>query len=149
MNIDSHDLTLTTDKGILNIRVLILLEPPKGYIFEKHEDGYYFAIGGRVKFNENSEDAAHRELQEEIHNDNIELNLKGIIENFFKVKGENYHEINFVYYGKLEKEMDLTSLHSDHVGFCYLTPKEAKALDVRPKVLLQALGSKDFQHLIN
>ncbi len=39
MDINSHDLTLKADEGILNIRVLILIETPKGFIFEKHEDG--------------------------------------------------------------------------------------------------------------
>ena len=150
INIDSHDLTLNTEQGILNIRVLILLRTSKGFIFEKHEDGYYFAIGGRVKFNEQSKDAAYRELKEEIHNNNIALRLTGIIENFFKVKNDKYHEINFVYYGELREPIDLNALHSDHDGFKYIKSEIANKFDIRPRILIQKLDSREhFQHFVN
>lgn len=149
MTPNANDLTLASEKGILNIRVLILVETPKGYIFEKHEDGYLFAIGGRVQFDETTEAAAHRELEEEIQNGEIELSLRGIIENFYKTRGSLYHEFNFVYYGKLNQEINLEKLESGHSGFAYVTPETAHGLDIKPNILSESLATETFFHLVN
>ncbi len=147
---ESNDLTLSTGSGVLNIRVLLLIETPRGFIFEKHENGYYFAIGGRVKFNETSFDAAKRELEEEINNVDIKLEFRGLVENFFTFKGEKTHEINFIYHGNLNEELDLSKLDSGHAGFEYIDPTKVNELDIRPKILKEILGSSSqFQHSIN
>jgi 8-oxo-dGTP pyrophosphatase MutT (NUDIX family) len=150
MGTEDGDLTLKVNDSTLNIRVLLLIECPQGYIFESHEDGYYFAIGGRLKLNESSIDGAKRELQEEIEIDNIDLKMIGIIENFFVYKGEKAHEINFVYKGTLTEDLDLSKFHSDHLGFKYIKAKEAVSFDIKPKAILDILRTnEDFYRLIN
>lgn len=150
MNPDLGDLTLTTKDGILNIRVVILIETPEGYIFESHEDGYVFAIGGRVKFNETSLDAAKRELCEEINCKDVKLDFRGLVENFFKVNNRKYHEINFIYYSKFKQVLDLKNFHSDHNGFVYIKKDDMRNFDIRPHILTDLIRSNNnFQHLIN
>jgi 8-oxo-dGTP pyrophosphatase MutT (NUDIX family) len=147
---DDNDLTLQIKDSILNLRVLLLISTPNGYIFEVHEDGFCFAIGGRIKLNESSMDAAKREFREEMLQDDIDLNLIGIVENFFIYKGIKYHEINFVYDGIINKNINLTELHSDHVGYRYIQPTEAETINIKPKAILNIFKTKKaFHHLIN
>lgn len=147
---NSTDLTVETNSGILNIRVLVLIKTTDGFIFEHNTEGYYFAIGGRVKFNETSVDAAYRELEEEIQETKIHLRMCGIIENFFEHQNQPCHEINFVYVGELSKNIDLSTLNSDHLGFKYITPEQADSMDIRPKELVKFLTFEgEFLHLVN
>lgn len=150
MKIRENDLTLKVKDYLLNLRVLLLIETPKGFVFESHEDGYYFAIGGRMKIGESTIEAAKRELFEEIKRDDIDLHLNGIIENFFVGEGNRCHEINFIYRGIIKDEIDLNELHSDHIGFVYIQPKDANKFDIKPKVIMAILnGKEDFYHLVN
>ncbi|MCA9379800.1 NUDIX domain-containing protein [Candidatus Dojkabacteria bacterium] len=157
MNNSDKDLTFESDGLILNIRVLLLIEYKSGYLFELNNDGYYFAIGGRVKFGESSLESAIRELKEELNYDGLELELIGLIENFFITGERSVHEMNFVYGGEVTDEIDFENLKSDHQGFNFLLPEEVQSNDVRPKVLKQLIlelsqNSKEigeFIHLVN
>ena len=59
------DLTLPIEDKILNIRVAVILKTKIGYVLEKSKNGYFFVLGGRIKINESSEQAARREVFEE------------------------------------------------------------------------------------
>ena len=76
------DLSILLDKVKLNIKVSVLLQTPNGYIFEKDKNNFYFPIGGRIKLNEDSVEAAVREVKEEVDVDLIDPLYKGIIEIF-------------------------------------------------------------------
>ncbi len=147
------DLSVLIENTVLNIRVVVLVQTPKGYIFEKSQHGYYFAIGGRVKINESTEEAATRELFEEIQLENVKVNLVGIVENFFKLDGiKGYHEINIIYKTSLEQELDLKLFESEgkNEGFVYIEQKDFDTLDIRPKALIKVIESeKEFVHLVN
>lgn len=153
----NKDLTIDFDASILNIRVLLLIRYNGGYLFELNTDGYYFAIGGRVKFGESSSEAATRELKEELNYDNVELKLIGVIENFFQIGEKSVYEVNFVYGGAIKDEIDFKILKSDHQGFNFLLPEEVQSCDVKPKVLkelIQKLSNNndeisEFIHLVN
>ena len=57
--------------------------------------------GGRVEMGEDSKTSLTRELQEEL-NTKIEIyGLKAITENFFEFNNQNYHELQYVYFGKI------------------------------------------------
>jgi 8-oxo-dGTP pyrophosphatase MutT (NUDIX family) len=81
----------------LNIRVVVLAKTKKGLIFEKHPKGYIYCMGGRVKLNETSLDAAKRETLEEIGVSTDLFKFRGMIENFYSQDNCMVHEINFVY----------------------------------------------------
>lgn len=147
------DLTLLVDDTVLNIRVAILVETPAGFVFEKHKSGYLFVLGGRVKINETSEEAALREVFEELGLKDLKLDLISIIENFFSVdNGKKYHEINFVYKTVIDEMPDLSqfSLDSGNIGYSYIKKEDFDQYDIRPraiKELVKKIGP--FTHLIN
>ena len=89
------DLSIQLDEIKLNIRVSVLLETPKGFIFEKDKNGFFFPLGGRIKTNEDSVEAAIREVREEIGIDLVDFHYKGIIENFFRYDNIQYHGIKY------------------------------------------------------
>lgn len=148
------DLTIKLDSETLNIRVAILLKTKNGYIFEKHKNGYLFAIGGRIKLNESSMEAAVRELKEELlmsdEDFNIKLKLRVLIENFLEMKNsendyEHVHEICFVYeaeevYGGLLREE----------YFIEVLPEDFAKHDIRPTVLLDLINDKsgEFRNVL-
>lgn len=157
MNYSDRDLTFELDGTVLNIRVLLFIRYKGGYLFELNTEGYYFAIGGRVKFGESSSEAAIRELKEELNYEGIELELVGLIENFFLMGEKSVHEVNFVYGGEIKDELNFSNLKSDHQGFSFLLPKDVMASDVRPKVLKELIPklssnteeAGEFIHLVN
>jgi ADP-ribose pyrophosphatase YjhB (NUDIX family) len=57
-------------------------------------------LGGGVDDGERSEEAAEREIREEIGQEICELRLLGVLENIFEYLGKHGHEIVFVYDGK-------------------------------------------------
>lgn len=153
----NQDLTVKNEGLVLNIRALLLMKYKNGYVFEHSRDGHYFAVGGRVKFGEASIESAIRELQEELNYLGSELKLVGLIENFFENKGDNVHEINFVYSGRVSGEMNLEKLPSDHQGYVSLEMNEIEGFDIRPVSLKDLIiklsgdnkDSGEFIHLVN
>jgi 8-oxo-dGTP pyrophosphatase MutT (NUDIX family) len=124
------DLTLNVNDSILNIRVLVLLETSKGFVFEQHKKGFYYCIGGRIKINENSKEAAKRELKEETGLDIDDLKLVTVYENFFQNGTEsNTHEFGFVY-----KASKVESINPDLNMFEFSAEEIAKN-DIRPNIL--------------
>ncbi len=65
---------------------------------------YYRPPGGGVEPGETSQDAATREIQEELGLATTDLRLLGVIENRFVCDGESGHEIVFVYDGLFRDE---------------------------------------------
>ncbi len=146
------DLCVDVDGTILNIRVLVIMNTPKGYIFEKHKEGFYFAIGGRIKINESSIEACSREIFEELELVNVSVKMVGIVENFFKMDGNNYHEINMVFKSDLDNAPDLEALkgNSNQDGYVYIDSKGLDEFNIKPKILPELFRSdKDFVHLVN
>jgi len=134
---NNKDLTLNVDEFCLNIRVAIIAKTKNGYILEK-KDTYNFLIGGRIKINESSSEAAIREIKEEINLDITEedLEFKTVIENFFTYEIGNVktHEICFLY--EIKKELENINLENNFVE-CSL--EEIKNLEIRPTILQKLL----------
>jgi len=138
------DLSIKLNDTKVNIRVAGLVKTPRGYLFEKNEKGYIFALGGRVMLNESSEKAMVREIMEEIGMKVDKLSLSAMIENFYSTATEKVHEICFVY--KIE------TLFMDKIPFEFVEVpiNEINKYDVRPSQIIDILknGKGPFSHII-
>ena len=94
MQADKGDLTLKTDEGFFNHRVVCFCFQDGKILLEKNPKGFWFPLGGRIKFGETSIGAAKREIAEELHIENVSCELAGYIENFFKENGQPCHEVS-------------------------------------------------------
>ena len=138
------DLTIKIEKATLNIRVAVLIKSSNGYLFEKSKNGYIFCVGGRIKINESSLDAASREVEEELNLKTDKLVLKGSVENFYQNSEGNVHEICFVYRAE--------EVFSDIVPpeFVEVLVSNIGNFDIRPKVMTEFIVNEgsDFNHIV-
>lgn len=65
---------------------------------------YLMPIGGGIEFGETSEQAAKREVEEEIGAQAHQFRLLGVFENLFSFNGEAGHEVVFVYEAQFTDE---------------------------------------------
>lgn len=140
------DLTLDVEGSIVNIRAAVLVRTSRGFLFERHKDGYLFAVGGRIKLHEASAEAAKREVEEELGTSVADPVLSALVENFYTDReGKRVHEVMFVYQTTTEIDGELPE------GFIEVKKEDIRQFDVRPKVLVEliASGNSEFQHLVN
>jgi ADP-ribose pyrophosphatase YjhB (NUDIX family) len=76
----------------------LLLAP--GYDHVK-EERFYRPLGGGIEFGERAEEAARREIREELGTEVDGLRLIGTFENIFIYRGEPGHELIWLYEGRL------------------------------------------------
>jgi 8-oxo-dGTP pyrophosphatase MutT (NUDIX family) len=129
----------------LNIRSAVLIETENGYVFDKDTtEGFYYVVGGRVKINESSEDAAKREIYEELGLTIENIDLKAVVESFFIYDNEKYHEICFYYNYKIIGAINFPENYS------VFNINEIKAKDIQPKIIYDIITSKSNSiiHLI-
>ncbi len=75
----------------------------EGYDELKNEH-YLRPVGGSIDFGETSEQAAKREVLEELGEESHSFKLLGVSENLFTFNGEKGHEIVFVYEAQFKNE---------------------------------------------
>ena len=149
------DLQFTVEDTIFNYRVVVLLNTPDGYIFEKSGDGYLFAVGGKASINEDSSESAKRELMEELGLNCNDLKLVAVIENFFFLPGDGgkYHELALVYSVDIGISLNLSEVKSrnaHNLGFVAIKPDDFGTVVIKPAVLPKIiLENKEFVHIIN
>lgn len=137
------DLSINVNNITLYIRVAVLIKSQNGYIFEKHKDDYVFVVGGKIQINETSEEAAKRELKEELDFEVNNLKFKSVIENIYqKPTGEKVHEICFVY----ETEDVFTGPISDL--FVEITKDNMNSFDIKPTVMKDFISGFDEKHVV-
>lgn len=64
------------------------------------QETFYCPLGGGVEFGERANQAATRELREELGAEVTDLTLLGVLENIFVYEGQPGHEIVFVFDGR-------------------------------------------------
>jgi 8-oxo-dGTP pyrophosphatase MutT (NUDIX family) len=129
----------------LNIRSAVIIETESGYIFDRDKlEGYYYVVGGRVKINETSENAAKREIWEEFGIKLGEIKLNAIMESFFYCDNKKYHEICFYYKYKIDGKVNLPD------NYFIFTKEEIKSKDIQPKIIYDIIDSGDesIMHLV-
>lgn len=138
------DLTIPFGDTTLNVRVAVLVKRGDGLVFEKSKKGYYFPVGGRVKVGENSEEAAKREVFEELGVVIDNLEQRGVVELFFARDGSPVQEICFVYSASVADDLELTE------DFTVFTLEEIDNIDFRPKIIKEVMKARSgtILHLI-
>ena len=142
------DLSIIINDTKVKFRVAGLVQTPRGYLFEKSEKGYIFAIGGKIMLNEDSKEAIKREIKEEIGLDAEKLNLCAVIENFYKSTTEKVHEICFVY------EIDNLYIKDLPKELVEIPIADIEKHDIRPTPIVGILksgnksGNRAFRHIV-
>ncbi len=75
------------------------------------DQNFYRPLGGCIEFGERAEDAARREIREELGAEIHALRLLGTFENIFILQGQTGHELIWLY----EAEFENQSLYEDEV----------------------------------
>lgn len=137
------DLSINLNDTTLYIRVAILIKSQNGYIFEKSDAGYVFTVGGKIRLNESSFDAAKRELKEELDFDIENLKFKSVIENIYtKLTGEKVHEICFLY------ETGDLFLKPIPTSFVEITESNIESFDIKPIIMKDFIKGLNDKHII-
>jgi 8-oxo-dGTP pyrophosphatase MutT (NUDIX family) len=61
---------------------------------------FYRPLGGGIEFGERAEEAARREIREELGTEAVDLRLLGVSENIFTFLGQPGHELVWIYEGR-------------------------------------------------
>lgn len=145
----TQDLTLPLEEGKLNIRVAIWIEHEKNILVSEFPNDLITLPGGRIKFDEASNEAAIRELYEETGEQLMDVKLFAIIENFF-VLGQAYHEILYVYRGTIPFKEAYVGIDFDSQKLYWLTKTEIHQL--KPRAFAQLLDKQEdigVVHIVN
>ncbi|MCE9585292.1 NUDIX domain-containing protein [Candidatus Nomurabacteria bacterium] len=138
------DLLIKLDNNILRVRVAILVKTENGYLFEKNKE-YIFPIGGKIKLNESSLEAAQREIKEEL---DIEIDIenfvfKSILENFYTDKNNiKVHEICFIYEVKEILSLNLPD------NFVAVPVNEIDNFNIKPKIIVDLIKNNSSGSLV-
>ena len=95
------------DQRIRFLALCVIRRPSDGALLlaEGHDpvkgETFYRPLGGEVEFDESTEDAARREIREEIGAALTGLRLLTIVENRFTYRGERGHEVVALYEARL------------------------------------------------
>lgn len=138
------DILITTKGTKVKIRVVGIVKSPRGFLFEKSDDGYIFVLGGKMKVGESSRETVIREVKEEIGMDVKNVTLRSLIENFYKAGDINVQEICFIY------EIDDVFEGILPSGFIEVAVGDMNKYDIRPKQIIDILknGNSPFKHSI-
>ena len=152
------DLKFHTPGGLFNYRAgAIIIHNGKYLLMHNSQDPYYYSVGGRVRFDETTEEAAVREVLEET---GVLLEIDRILffqEQFFEseVTGDHIHELG-VYY--LMKDSDARAHVECHsvtgLGaveeLIWVTPEELKEIRFVPESVGKRLLNlpEQMEHII-
>lgn len=153
------DLTFSVKQGIFNYRVgAVIIHDGKLLLMKNDEEPYYYTVGGRVRFNETTEETVLREVREEI---GIDLEIDRFLffqEQFFdgKVTGTHVHELGVYYLMKDSPALENLVCHSvtargvaegifwiplEEAASCYIVPESVAArlrdLPLHPEHLIE------------
>lgn len=101
------DITIDVENYKLNVRTAgVIIHNNKVLTHRNLNSNHYALVGGRVEIGEDSASAVKREIQEELGKDAEITGYIATIENFFEMKGSNYHEILFIHQLEFVNEED-------------------------------------------
>lgn len=146
------DFRTRVDNQIFGVRATALIIKDGKIFLTKDSKGRYYTIGGAIAVNETAQDAAVREVKEELGVDSRVNQLAFVVENQFTHEGIDFHNIEFHFIvepvGEVPKEMNEGNLKQscEWIGIDNLVN-----LDVVPAFLAEELPnwSGQVKHIIN
>jgi len=152
---ENKDISLLIGNVGFNYRVAAVIEYDNKILLHKPNDWDFWNLpGGRVKTNEPSEQALTRELEEELGYRFEHFKFIHLAENFFKWKGNDAHELLFVYKITLSDKdalahmQDFKSLDNDKMIYHWFEKSEIKNIKCLPDLIyfFAEKENDDFLH---
>ncbi len=154
------DIKIKSDDGNFKYRVSGALKHGDKYLFVKmNKNKFYCLPGGHVELGETAEEAAKREMEEELGFKVKVTKYLGEIQNFFmSLDGKPFHEVGK--YFEVEAQniddvclSDYERIENDkgfmqQLRFKWMTIEEAKAEFFRPECLLEILKAEQPLNLV-
>ena len=105
---------------------------------------------------EDTKEALIREIKEEMHFDisKKDIELKAIIENFFRSNGVKYHEIGFVYKIELNEKdelvhrKELVNYDSENSYYEYVNIDDIAKEPILPSVVKNLINQEKFERIV-
>jgi 8-oxo-dGTP pyrophosphatase MutT (NUDIX family) len=150
------DISFRLDGYRINLRVGgVFIADGQVLLNRLERDDYWFLPGGRVATGESTDQAIQREIREEL---GIECRITRpifLMENFFALHGEPFHELG-VYYlldpagAPLPKDGDRVAM-DEGLSFHWQPVDRLDAIDFRPAVLAARLASPPLalEHIVS
>ncbi len=146
------DITIDVDDYKLNVRAAgVMIHNGKILVHRNVNSDHYALIGGRVAIGENSADTVKREIKEEVGKEIEITGYISTIENFFEMKGSNYHEIMFVhkieFINEEDKKIEYTMKNiegKDYLQYEWIDLDKIDEYPLLPKVIKEVLKENKF-----
>ncbi|WP_211748635.1 NUDIX hydrolase [Paenibacillus sp. Marseille-Q4541] len=149
MNYENNNITFEKNDIKFNFRVAgIAVDRGRVLLHTTADDDFWNLPGGRVEFNEATEDTLIREFYEEL-GVRIEINkLVYVNEDFFDYSGKKYHEIGFYYVIRLPEGQEIVNQKGEFKGiedngrliFKWFAFEELKDMQIYPECLKTELS---------
>lgn len=153
-----RDIQFEADDKKFNCRVVgICVKENRIFLSKLKDDAYWTFVGGKVAFGEATDAAILREYKEEVGVDLQIDKLIALIENFFDMQGDSWHQYIFFY--QLRDDNDVLDFFegerqiADNKDGIYrwFDLSELQNLSLKPDCSLEIIksNSKNIQHYIN
>ncbi|HEP1812299.1 TPA: NUDIX domain-containing protein [Streptococcus suis] len=146
------DFRTRVDNQIFGVRATALLIKDGKIFLTKDSKGRYYTIGGAIAVNGTAQDAAVREVKEELGIDSRVNQLAFVVENQFTHEGIDFHNIELHFIVEPVGEMPEKMIEGKLKQTCeWIALDNLVNLDVVPAFLSQALPNWNGQvkHIMN
>ncbi len=153
------DVSMIMENIKFNYRVAGMIRYGEKILLHKSKNDEFYALpGGKIMISENSKEALKREAMEEFGKEIIVNDLFAVVENFFTLKSQRYHEIlmihNALIKNELNEEEKIKIIGIEKRGdleFIWKNVKEIETTDLRPVAIKNLIMQNDnkTKHLIN
>ncbi|HEL9629765.1 TPA: NUDIX domain-containing protein [Streptococcus suis] len=146
------DFRTKVDNQSFGVRATALLIKDGKIFLTKDAKGRYYTIGGAIAVNETAQDAAVREVKEELGIDSRVNQLAFVVENQFTHEGMDFHNIEFHFIVEPIGEMPKEMIEEKLKQACeWIALDNLVNLDVVPAFLVKELPKWNGQvkHIMN
>ncbi|HEL2052326.1 TPA: NUDIX domain-containing protein [Streptococcus suis] len=146
------DFRTRVDNQIFGVRATALIIKDGKIFLTKDSKGRYYTIGGAIAVNETAQDAAVREVKEELGVDSRVNQLAFVVENQFTHEGIDFHNIEFHFIVEPIGEMPEKMIEEKLKQTCECIALDNLVnLDVVPAFLAEELPnwSGQVKHIMN
>ncbi|WP_105125006.1 NUDIX hydrolase [Streptococcus suis] len=146
------DFRTRIDNQLFGVRATALLIKDGKIFLTKDSKGRYYTIGGAIAVNETAQDAAVREVKEELGVDSRVNQLAFVVENQFTHEGIDFHNIELHFIVELIGEIPEEMIEDNLKQTCeWIDVDNLVNLDVVPVFLAEELPNWNGQvkHIMN